>query len=367
LKVVFNPVVPSEVVALNTARFNTEEPLTPHPSPRGGEGNAGVPPLGGSASDNLDAGRLKPVLQQGIALLGFPSDEGVRRNQGRVGAALAPRALRQALAPLAWHQTSPIYDAGDVVFHEQQLEAGQRALGYVVAEVLHQGHCPLVLGGGHETAWGTFQGLVEHIREGEAPAEPLAYRESGSAGTLPFRAFKLGVINLDAHFDLRPSSVAHSGTPFAQMAEWCAANKLPFHYLPIGISKPGNTAALWEGAKVLGVSCINDQEMSCSRYQEALPRITNFIQQMDAIYLSIDLDVLPASVMPSVSAPAGLGVPLEVILEVIQRIAATGKLVVADVVEYNPTLDTQGIGVRAAARIIWELCYHWKLPIRGAT
>lgn len=291
-----------------------------------------------------DAGRLKPVLQQGIALLGFPSDEGVRRNQGRVGAALGPRALRQALAPLAWHQATPIYDAGDVVFHEQQLEAGQRALGVAVAELLQQGYCPLVLGGGHETAWGTFQGVVQERRW-----------------------HKLGIINLDAHFDLRPSSAPHSGTPFAQMAEWCSANQVPFHYLPIGISRLGNTAALWERAKVLGVNCITDVEMICSRYQEALPRMVSFIQQMDALYLSIDLDVLPASVMPGVSAPSGLGVPLEVILEVIQRIAATGKLIAADVVEYNPTLDTQGIGIRAAARIIWELCYHWKMPVRGTT
>jgi formiminoglutamase len=231
-----------------------------------------------------------------------------------------------------------------VVFHEQQLEAGQRALGVAVAEMLQQGHCPLVLGGGHETAWGTFQGLVQEHRWN-----------------------KLGIINLDAHFDLRQSSVAHSGTPFAQMAEWCAAHHQPFHYLPIGIARPGNTVALWERARSLGVNCITDLEMSCSRYQEALSRIAAFIQQMDAIYLSIDLDVLPASVMPSVSAPAGLGVPLEVLLEVIQRIASTGKLIATDVVEYNPTLDTQGIGVRAGARIIWELCYYWKLPVRGTT
>ena len=38
----------------------------------------------------------------GIALLGFACDEGVRRNQGRVGAAEGPVALRRALANVAW-------------------------------------------------------------------------------------------------------------------------------------------------------------------------------------------------------------------------------------------------------------------------
>jgi formiminoglutamase (EC 3.5.3.8) len=40
---------------------------------------------------------------QGIALLGFVCDEGVRRNQGRTGAAEGPQAIRQALANMASH------------------------------------------------------------------------------------------------------------------------------------------------------------------------------------------------------------------------------------------------------------------------
>ena len=36
-----------------------------------------------------------------VALIGFASDEGVRRNQGRVGAAGGPAALRAALAGFA--------------------------------------------------------------------------------------------------------------------------------------------------------------------------------------------------------------------------------------------------------------------------
>lgn len=44
-------------------------------------------------------------------LLGFASDEGVRRNQGRQGARHGPPALRRALANLAWHGEQAIYDA----------------------------------------------------------------------------------------------------------------------------------------------------------------------------------------------------------------------------------------------------------------
>ena len=40
----------------------------------------------------------------GIALIGFACDEGVRRNQGRTGAAQAPDVIRRALANMASHQ-----------------------------------------------------------------------------------------------------------------------------------------------------------------------------------------------------------------------------------------------------------------------
>ena len=60
---------------------------------------------------------VKPLAADsppGVVLIGFACDEGVRRNGGRVGAKDGPRAIRAALANLAWHQYFPVYDAGDV-------------------------------------------------------------------------------------------------------------------------------------------------------------------------------------------------------------------------------------------------------------
>ena len=93
---------------------------------------------------------LTPGCQAGIALIGFACDEGVRRNGGRVGAKDGPRAIRQALANLAWHQDRPVYDAGDVRCDDQDLEGAQSRLAEVVSGALAAGHRPLVLGGGHE-------------------------------------------------------------------------------------------------------------------------------------------------------------------------------------------------------------------------
>ena len=73
------------------------------------------------------------------------------------------------------------------------------------------------------------------------------------------------------------------------------------------------------------------------------------------MYLTIDLDVLPAAVMPGVSAPAPYGVPMAVVEEIALRVKASGKLRLADMAEYNPRFDVDGHGARAAARLAWQL------------
>jgi formiminoglutamase len=81
--------------------------------------------------------------------------------------------------------------------------------------------------------------------------------------------------------------------------------------------------------------------------------LRDFLAGCDAIYLSIDLDVLPAAVAPGVSAPAARGVSLEVVenlLGFIRTIA--GKSVrLAVIAEYNPEFDIDGRTGKVAARL----------------
>ncbi|GAA3203244.1 hypothetical protein GCM10020255_109000 [Rhodococcus baikonurensis] len=79
-------------------------------------------------------------------LIGFSSDEGVRRNKGRRGAADGPDALRAGLASMALAEPLQIQDAGTVAVSGEELEAGQAALGNAVNAALDSGHFPVVLG-----------------------------------------------------------------------------------------------------------------------------------------------------------------------------------------------------------------------------
>lgn len=277
--------------------------------------------------------RVQPFTsasQGGVALIGFAVDEGVRRNGGRVGAAHGPEAARKALANLPLLGEPALWDAGDVACAGGDLDAAQQALAQQVAQALAQGCLPLVLGGGHEVAWGSFQGVAQ--------ARPDARR--------------ILIVNLDAHFDLRQAREGNSGTPFRQIQEWCAAQGRSFDYRVLGISRYANTQALFERADTLGVRYWLDDALQTEQgLQEALAVLAHDLAQCDAAYLTVDIDVLPGAVAPGVSAPAPLGVPLAQVERVVDTALASGKLVAADLAEFNPTFDRDGLTAKVVARL----------------
>ncbi len=286
-------------------------------------------PTVGPSSAGPDAASARPGSSRPAVILGFGSDAGVRRNKGRPGAAAAPAAIRAALGPLAFHLGRDLHDAGDVTVAGDALEAGQARAGLAISSLLDAGQLPVVLGGGHETAFASYLGV----------AGSAAVREG----------LRVGVLNLDAHFDLRDEARPSSGTPFLQMARAEAAAGRELQYAVVGISEPNNTRALFRTAADLGVDYLLDEDCSA---EAAHTFVAAFLAQVDALYLTIDLDVLPASVAPGVSAPAAFGVPLPVISAVCRQVAASGKLLHLDVAELNPEFDVDGRTARVAARLI---------------
>jgi len=302
-------------------------------------------------AEDGDAGRrwhqvIAPVASvPGTALIGFASDAGVARNGGRAGAAEGPAALRRMLANLAWHggEGARLYDAGDVVCEGDALEDAQAGYAQRVATLLRADHFVIGLGGGHEIAWASYSGIAQALA-GEARLE------------------RLGIVNFDAHLDLRQPAEAGrgtSGTPFLQIAEARAAAGLPFRYLCLGASAAANTPALFERAARLGVEIVHDVDAGEPASEQALAR---FIAESSAVYLTFCLDVLPATVAPGVSAPSSLGMVPHRAVRLLRRALADcahgrpdSKLVMADVAELNPGHDPDGRTARTAARLVYEI------------
>ncbi|MBL5921208.1 formimidoylglutamase [Lelliottia amnigena] len=272
-------------------------------------------------------------LSSGIALLGFASDEGVKRNHGRPGAAHAPDVLRKALANMASHHGHDrLVDMGTITVEADQLEPAQQALSDGVKSCQHAGMRTLVFGGGHETAWAHGRGVLDAF-----PDERVV------------------IINLDAHLDLRKAERATSGTPFRQLAQYCEAQQREFQYACFGVSRAANTQALWDEAVRLNVTLVDDLHFR----RDALSTLDAVLAQADRVYLTLDLDVLPAGEMSAVSAPAALGIPAMDLMPVIEQICRSGKLQAADLVEFNPSYDRDGQGARLAARLAWQIAHWW--------
>lgn len=267
--------------------------------------------------------------QPGVALLGFASDEGVRRNLGRVGAADGPAAIRAALGSFAVHHSTALYDAGDIRVVDEDLEGAQQRYGETLAGLLSQNHVTVGLGGGHEITWASYLGV-----------------------RAAFPDARLGIINLDAHFDNRPGAQATSGTGFAQIME-AETGRNP-SVLAMGIAEASNTADLFNRARQAGIGWMTDDRW-ITYPGEAGRAVAQLLEQTDVVYLTIDLDVMPAAVAPGVSAPAAYGVPLPLVSAVIDHVAASGKLVHADIAELNPRLDIDYRTAAVAARLVDRL------------
>ena len=100
-----------------------------------------------------------PATSKAVSILGFACDAGVARNKGRIGARKAPDLIRRALGNMAWHQPTKLIDLGNVVCDDDLLEKAQSDCADIIAKALST--TPVItLGGGHEVAWASFQGLA---------------------------------------------------------------------------------------------------------------------------------------------------------------------------------------------------------------
>ena len=277
--------------------------------------------------------------QQGVVLLGFACDEGVMRNKGRVGAVAGPDALRQAITgfPVHFDPHAVLLDAGNISCPDHQLEGAQAALSEAVMGIKKAGYFPVLLGGGHEITYGHARGLYQCLPAGK----------------------RLGLINIDAHFDLRIPGAegVSSGTGFWQLAQ----EQTAFHYLALGIQQLSNTQQLFRIAGELDVQYVEADAFHFQDRTLLLAAVNEFIREVDQLYLTIDLDVFAAAYAPGVSATAFNGIrPDGLFLECYRTILQSGKVAGIDFAELNPSLDQDNRTAKLGAALLYEaIGYHF--------
>ncbi|HER2021479.1 TPA: formimidoylglutamase [Streptococcus pyogenes] len=287
---------------------------------------------------DLNDSSLTPFEGTHFALIGFKSDKGVYINNGRVGAVESPAAIRTQLAKFPWHLGNQVmvYDVGNIDGPNRSLEQLQNSLSKAIKRMCDLNLKPIVLGGGHETAYGHYLGL----RQSLSPSDDLA------------------VINMDAHFDLRPydQTGPNSGTGFRQMFDDAVADKRLFKYFVLGIQEHNNNLFLFDFvAKSKGIQFLTGQDIYQMGHQKVCRAIDRFLEGQEMVYLTIDMDCFSVGAAPGVSAIQSLGVDPNLAVLVLQHIAASGKLVGFDVVEVSPPHDIDNHTANLAATFIFYL------------
>ena len=286
---------------------------------------------------NEDNKPFKGKLAFGI--VGFCSEQGVQRNKGRVGTALAPDFIRRQMSnlPCSFSERVEIYDAGNVLCQEISMEEGQRMLGEAVEKLLDLNLFPIVLGGGHETTFGHFQGQFNSIKKkGKKP--------------------DIGIVNFDAHFDLRPyDNGSSSGSMFRQIYDICMEEGCKYGYLPLGIQQHSNTVSLFKKAKEIGVNYVLARTFQYGSTASALEKIDTFMYDHKDAYITICSDVFSSAFAPGVSATQSLGLDPEVVIPMIKHILRTRKVRGLDICEISPRFDQDNTTANLGAVIIFSV------------
>lgn len=318
------------------------------------------------STDNFDAFRWHQWIEKidlrkkdidtyngklGFAFIGFCCDEGVKRNRGRIGAAKGPQSIRRELANLPCRFTKDVklFDAGNILCEEGKLEESQSLLSKAVEKILSLNLFPIVLGGGHEIAFGHYNGILDFISNNNLKSN-------------------IGIINFDAHFDLRPyPNGGSSGTMFRQIADICKNKSLDYSYLCIGVQKHSNTVDLFKTASKLGAQHILAKDINGSEDFSILEKLDDFMKLRDHIYVTICSDVFSSAFAPGVSAAQPLGLDPERVIKFLKYILKTNKTISFDIAEVSPRFDQDRTTANLASVIIFSvintLCEIYNLSI----
>ncbi len=291
-----------------------------------------MPPTG---SDDPRVGhllgrKLTDDAKPKVVILGFPSDEGVRRNGGRVGASEGPDAIRQALYRFA-PDAERVETFHELVEHTQdlgnldlsgQVEQDQEMLGEVLAPYIAQNVIPIILGGGHETAYGHFLGYVKAKQD-------------------------ITILNWDAHADVRElkEGQAHSGSPFRQAIldpshrckQYMVAGLLPY-----SVARSHLDFITAHGGKFYWKESLSTKHITEIYRLWQSPLMTTF-----------DLDAVDQAYAPGVSAPAVNGLAPNLWLYAAYEAGRCRVVKSMDIVELNPKFDRDNQSARLAALTVW--------------
>jgi agmatinase len=255
-----------------------------------------------------------------VTLLGIPFDD---YSSYMKGTAEAPPKIREALYG-EWSNTfsengidigssENLIDAGDIKFKDTQEKYWQ--IEEAVSELIESDARVLAIGGDHSITYPVVKAV---------------------GGRYP----DLNILHFDAHPDLydeyEGNRYSHA-CPFARIME----DNLAANLVQVGIRTANRHQR--EQAEKFGV---DKMELNAAP-DEIVSRLKG------PLYISLDIDVLDPAFAPGISHYEPGGLSTRQVLDIIHQINV--EIVGADVVEYNPLRDVNGITAITAAKFVKEI------------
>jgi len=260
-----------------------------------------------------------------VAILGCPQDEGVRRNHGRPGAAMAPDEIRRCLYRLTVANLDdlPIVDLGNTVI-QATLEETHVLHQAIVEQILRDGKTLVSLGGGNDISYPDCAALAQV-----------------ATGVLAF--------NVDAHFDVRADAVRNSGTPYRQLIEEGFIR--PDRFYEMGHQPFANAPTYAQYLRERGVHVQSLADLRRFGLMRAFRSALETSAQ--AIFWGFDLDAVRAADAPGVSAPTPIGLTGDEFCQIATLAGTDPRTRIVEFSEVNPQFDVDQRTCRPTAAAIW--------------
>lgn len=271
-----------------------------------------------------------------IVVLGCPQDEGVRRNQGRTGAAEAPDSIRRQFYKLTpFNIKRKVFDLGDVTIGSTLEETHENQIA-VVTQLLQDGKRVVVLGGGND----------------------ISYAD-GSAMAAVFGKKNWIGVNIDAQLDVRLASERNSGTPYRQLLDEGLLD--PTLFYEVGYQSHFTSPIYYEYIRSLGVHRISLEQLR-SRAEADLELKEQIRQKFIghssslSTFFGFDIDALRSADAPGTSAPSPLGLRAGEFIQLVKYAASLANTKIIEFTEVNPKYDNDDRTTKLVAIAMHRVC-----------
>ncbi|WP_197685130.1 arginase family protein [Allosphingosinicella indica] len=267
-----------------------------------------------------------------VAILGAPMDAG-SVTPGRCD--LAPETVRKALKRFSTYDletgreiATAIVDRGDAAVKGLMPADGFDAIRDAVTAATKDHALTLLIGGNNAVTRPGAHGL----------GVPLD---------------KVGLITLDAHFDLRETDQGpRNGNPVRCLLE----DGLPgANICQIGLAPFANTGKMHRDALAAGIGVFTITDCKVRGIRAVLDEAIERLEHCEALMVDFDIDVIDRGQLPGAPGARPGGMSADMFFAAVRHLASEPRVRVADLTEFDPSLDVSDTTALTAGRWVCEM------------